>query len=109
MIWLISTGCDAMTGLGVEARKTSVNTDFLLNSGLNFEPLGSSEIISLFQVAATVQSRRERFRAFWPGCLLKHVHIVQRRMHVCSYQAVEEVINSSSVLFHVILTIFFCS
>ena len=44
-----------MTGLGVEARKTSVNTDYLLNSGLNFEPVGSSEIISLFQVAATEQ------------------------------------------------------
>ena len=49
MIWLISTGCDALTCLGVEARKTSMKTDYLLNSGLNFGPLGTSETISLLK------------------------------------------------------------
>jgi len=31
---VMGSGCDAMTGLGVEARTTSVNTDYLLNSGV---------------------------------------------------------------------------
>ena len=50
-----------MTGLGVEARKTSVNTDYLLNSGLNFESLGSSEIISLMKAFLYLKVCNQRF------------------------------------------------